>query len=187
MIDQLRRICRMFATAFLGIAVSALLAAPASAQADTASADSRALIITPLSFVRNTDLDFGQIIPANADGTIFMDSNGAVTTTNGIQHIDGTQAPAEFWGYGSFNQRVLINIDANTYTLTRNGGTETMLFDQVTIGSRPPILLTTNPRRFRIINAQGIFAFAVSGRLQVGANQPAGTYTGQFSVTLEYE
>ncbi|MEM6496840.1 MAG: DUF4402 domain-containing protein [Pseudomonadota bacterium] len=176
----------------LGAVVAALLAgclslaAPAMAD-DTDVADSRALIITPLSFVKDTDLDFGQIIPADTAGTVFMDSTGAVTTTGGVVQLDGTQLPARFWGYGQFNQRVLINITQNSYVLTRDGGSETMLYDQVTIGSRPPVIITTNPRRFRIINPDGFFTFTIAGRLQVGANQRPGIYTGEFAVTLEYE
>lgn len=168
------------------LAVCALVPLPAAAQ-DSQTAEARAFLVTPLSFVKETDLDFGVIIPSDSDGTVFMDSTGAVTTTNGVIVQTGTQQPARFWGYGEFNQRVLINIDANTYLLTRVGGTETMLYDQVTIGSRPPILITTNPRRFRIANPDGYFAFTIAGRLQVAADQAPGVYEGEFTVTLEYE
>jgi hypothetical protein len=142
---------------------------------------------SPLSFVKETDLDFGVIIPGDTNGTIFMDSTGAVATSGGIIVQGGTQQPARFWGYGEFNQRVLINIDANTYTLTRVGGSETMLYDQVTIDSQPPIIITTTPRRFRIANPDGFFAFTIAGRLQVAADQAPGVYEGQFTVVLEYE
>ena len=158
----------------------------ASAQ-DAESADAQAFLVTPLSFVKQTDLDFGQIIASNTAGTVTMDSTGAVTTSGGVAQVDGTQIPARFWGYGQFNQRVLINIDANQYLLTRDGGTETILLDRVTIGSRPPIIISTNPRRFRIANPDGFFSFTIAGRLQVGANQAPGVYNGEFTVTLEYE
>lgn len=160
--------------------------APAHAQ-ESATQEARAFLVTPLSFLKETDLDFGVIIPGDSDGVVFMDSTGAISTTGGIIVRAGSQQPARFWGYGQFNQRVLINIDANTYTLTRVGGTETMLYDQVTIGSRPPILITTNPRRFRIANPDGYFSFTIAGRLQVAADQAAGVYEGRFAVTLEYE
>lgn len=174
--------------AFLSVLVWALtaLAVPASAQ-DGEVVDARAFIVTPLSFVKETDLDFGEIIPADTPGTVFMDSQGSVTTTGGVIQREGTQLPARFWGYGQFNQRVLINISANSYLLTRDGGSETMLYDRVTIGSQPPIIITTNPRRFRIINPDGYFSFTIAGRLQVEANQAPGIYTGEFAVNLEYE
>lgn len=171
------------------VALTAALMAfgtPAQAQ-DTEASDARAFLVTPLSFVRQTDLDFGVIIPGDTDGIVFMDSTGAVAVSGGVTHQEGTQAPARFWGYGEFRQTVLINVDANTYTLTRAGGTETMVWDQVTIGSRPPILITTDPTRFRIINPDGFFSFTIAGRLRIGANQVPGVYEGEFSVTLEYE
>ncbi|MEM7702760.1 MAG: DUF4402 domain-containing protein [Pseudomonadota bacterium] len=172
----------------LGALTGALIAfgTPAQAQ-ETEATDARAFLVTPLSFVKQTDLDFGVIIPGDTNGVILMDSTGVITATGGVIHQTGTEQAARFWGYGQFNQRVLINIDANVYTLTRVGGTETMLWDRVTIGSRPPILITTNPRRFRIANPDGFFAFTIAGRLQVNANQTPGVYEGEFNVTLEYE
>jgi len=173
--------------AFLAL-TAALMAfgTPAHAQ-DSDPSDARAFIVTPLSFVKEADLDFGVIIPSNTNGVVFMNSAGTVTTTNGVIHQEGTQQPARFFGFGQFNQTVLININQNTFVLTRAGGTETMLYDQVTIGSVPPILITTNPRRFRIANPGGFFAFTIAGRLQVGADQTPGVYEGEFVVTLEYE
>lgn len=166
--------------------LAAGFAAPATAQ-DAASAEAEAFLVTPLSFVKELDLDFGQIIPGSTNGTVVMDSTGAVTTTGGVIQIAGTQQPARFWGYGTFNQRVLINVDANSYTLTREGGTETMLLDQILIGSQPPIIINTNPRRFRIANPDGYFSFTMAGRLRVAADQTPGVYRGEFTVTLEYQ
>ncbi len=174
--------------ACLAAAIAGLfgVAAPAAAQ-EGEVADARAFLVTPLSFVKETDLDFGELVPAGTAGTVFMDSAGNVTTTGGVIQVDGTQRPARFWGYGQFNQTVLINVTANSFLLTRDGGSETMRYDQVTIGSQPPIVINLNPRRFRIINPDGFFSFTIAGRLQVAANQRAGIYTGEFGVNLEYE
>jgi len=181
-----QRIVRLGSLFGACLSAIATFSAPASAE-DGELADARAFIITPLSFVKENDLDFGEIIPADTPGTVFMDSEGAITTTGGVIQRDGTQLPARFWGYGQFNQRVLINITENSYLLTRDGGSETMLYDRVTIGSQPPIVITRNPRRFRIINPDGYFSFTIAGRLQVDANQVPGIYTGEFAVNLEYE
>ena len=175
-----------FLRALLVSLLLGLMPGTLSAQ-DGASADAEALLLTPLSFFKEDDLDFGQIIPSSTAGTVVMDSTGAVTTTGGVIQINGTQQVARFWGYGSFNQRVRINVNANTHTLTRDGGTETMLMDQVLIGSAPPTVITTSPRTFRIVNANGYFAFSLAGRLRVAANQTPGVYSGEFSVTLEYQ
>ena len=169
-------------------AILGLWALPTSAFAqETEAGDGRAFLVTPLSFVKQTDLDFGQIIPGNTDGEVVMDSTGQVSTTGGIIQIDGTQEPARFWGYGQFLQTVLINVDANQHLLTRAGGTETLLMDAILIGSRPPIIINENPRRFRIVNPDGYFTFTIAGRLQVPADTVPGFYEGQFALTLEYE
>ncbi len=181
----MNRILHKLATVWAALMLASVPVGAAAQEVE--SSDAQAFLVTPLSFVKQTDLDFGQIIPTNTAGAVIMDSTGAVTTTGGVTQVDGTQIPARFWGFGQFNQRVLINIDANQYLLTRDGGTETMLLDRVTIGSRPPILITTNPRRFRIANPDGFFSFTIAGRLQVGANQTPGVYNGEFTVTLEYE
>ena len=170
------------------LAAFALTIAPQMARAqETESSQAEAFLVTPLSFQKQIDLDFGQIIASNNNGTVVMDSAGTVTTTGGIVHINGTQQAARFWGYGSFNQIVSINVDANLYTLSRQSGSETIIMDQILIGSQPPINITTNPRRFRIGNPDGFFSFTIAGRLQISANQPAGVYSGEFTVILEYE
>jgi hypothetical protein len=151
------------------------------------SSDAQAFLVTPLSFQKELDLEFGTVIPANTPGTVVMDSAGNVSTTGGVIQIDGTQQPARFAGFGAFNQTVLINVDATSYILTRNGGTQTILMDTLLIGSSPPIIINTNPRRFRIANPAGFFFFTIAGRLQVPANAIPGTYEGEFTVTLEYE
>jgi Domain of unknown function (DUF4402) len=170
-------------SAFLG-----LLAMPSAALAqDAAQSEASAFLVTPLSFLKELDLEFGTVIPGDTGGTVVMDSAGNVVTTGSVIHIEGTQQPARFAGFGAFRQTVLINVDANSYILTRNGGTETLLMDTLLIGSRPPIIINTNPRRFRIGNPAGFFFFTIAGRLQVPAGTIPGTYEGEFTVTLEYE
>lgn len=163
-----------------------VIPAAASAQS-TDQGDAQIFLVTPLSFEKQLDLEFGQIIPGDTPGVIVMDSAGNIATSGGVTQIEGTQQPARFAGFGQFNQTVLINVDANQYILTRNGGTETMLMDTLLIGSRPPIIINTSPRRFRIANPDGYFFFTIAGRLQVPANAVPGTYEGEFTVTLEYE
>lgn len=169
-------------------ALFALAAMPTAASAqEVEQGETQAFLVTPLSFVKQFDLEFGTIIPGNTAGTVVMDSAGNISVTGGVIHMAGTQQPARFAGFGAFNQTVLINVDANSYILTRNGGTQTLLMDTLLIGSQPPIIINTNPRRFRIANPDGFFFFTIAGRLQVPANTIPGTYEGEFSVTLEYE
>ncbi|QIQ87254.1 DUF4402 domain-containing protein [Erythrobacter sp.] len=175
------------ALAALCAVLAAMIAAPASAQDAAGSSDARTLVLTPLSFVKDTDLDFGQVVASDTAGTVTMDTAGNLSVTGGVTAAGGNPIPARFWGYGTFNQTLLINVDRNNYILTREGGTETMRLDRLSIGSVPPIRIRTRPTRFRIANPDGFFAFTIVGRLRVGANQPTGVYRGEFVVSLEYE
>ena len=160
-------------------------AAPALAQAQSATANAEALAITPLSLVKEQDLDFGYIIPGTTTGFVTLSPSNAVTTTGGII-VTGNTQNAAFYGYGTFNQFLRIYIDANQYNLVRQGGTQTMRLDQMTIGSVPPVVIGTAPRTFRIGSASGLFRFTMGGRLRVQPNQMPGTYVGQFAVSVEY-
>jgi hypothetical protein len=183
--EAARRTARSLVNLFAAGLLGGLACQPLCAQ-DQETVDARTLVLTPLSFVKDTDLDFGLIIPGDSAGSITMDVAGEITTSGGVTSA-GEAIPARFWGYGSFNQTLLINVDRNRYTLTREGGTETMRLDRVSIGSRPPIRIRTRPTRFRIVNPDGYFAFTIVGRLRVGANQTPGIYRGEFTVFLEYE
>ena len=165
-----------------------LLAVPSAAYAqEVEQGDAEVFLVRPLSFLKERDLEFGTILPGNTPGVVLMDSAGNIFTSGGVTHVAGTQQPARFAGFGGFLQTVLINVDSDSYILTRNGGTQTLLMDTLVIGSQPPIALNTNPLRFRIVNPAGFFFFTIAGRLQVPANAIPGTYEGEFTVTLEYE
>ena len=62
-----------------------------------------------------------------------------------------------------------------------------MTVSQFEIGSTPTAVITTSPTRFRIASTNGQFNFPMGAQLAVGANQAAGTYSGTFSVTLNYQ
>lgn len=161
-----------------------LWAAPA--YADTKPAQSEAVIIRPLSFIVFEDLNFGQIIASNTAGTVTLTPGGVRTATNGIALIGTEFSGARFAGQGRLNQIVTIALAANTIQITGPGNNR-MRVRTFTIGSTPTVVLSTNPRRFRITGANGIFAFTVGATLEVGANQVPGLYTGNWDVTLEYQ
>lgn len=176
---------RSFALALMALALFGAGNSPAQAQGETATANAEALAITPLSLVKEQDLDFGTIIPGTTNGFVTLSPANVVTTTGGII-VSGTTQNAAFYGYGRFNQQLRIYLNANQFNLVRQGGTQTMRLDQVTIGSTPPVVIGTAPRTFRIASASGLFRFTIGGRLRVLANQMPGTYIGQFAVSVEY-
>ena len=152
--------------------------------AETEPANAEITVVRPLSFVIDNNLDFGSLIPGTVAGTVVMAPTGARTTNNGIVLVGGGQSTATFSGQGTLNQRVDISLGANSILITGPGAP--MRVRTFVIGSTPTAVLTTAPLRFRIAAANGIFTFPVGATLEVGANQAAGKYTGNWSITLNY-
>ncbi len=180
------RLC-LAATLFAG---SMALAQPVLAQQTqgptrTRSAEAKLIVLRQLSFFRVQDLDFGDIIPGPSAGVVRILPDGTRTTTGGVSVVGSTHQPARFAGLGSFNQQVLISVSSNTIQLIGPGAPMTL--SQFEIGSTPTAILSTAPTRFRITNTNGQFNFPVGARLAVGANQAAGNYSGNFSITLNYQ
>jgi Domain of unknown function (DUF4402) len=172
---------KMLGTA-LAVVSTACVVAPANAESKRG--DAEITVVRPLSFVIDDNLDFGSIIPSTVAGTVTLDPTGVRTPTNGIVLIGAGSKPASFAGMGAFNQRVDISLGANSIFITGPG--TRMRVRNFVIGSTPTAPLTTSPLRFRIASTNGIFAFPVGATLEVGARQAPGTYTGNWSITLNY-
>jgi spore coat protein U-like protein len=155
------------------------------ALAAPATGDAQIAVVTPLSFIQYDNLDFGRVIPSATAGTVTISPLNARATTNGIVAVGTDFQVARFAGMGTQNQRVRIQITPATVTLTGPG--PSMTVNNLTIGPAPSLLQIGGSPNYRIQPANGIFWFTVGGRLNVGANQPGGAYSGTFTVTLDYQ
>lgn len=164
-----------------------MLAAGVPAFAGTVNTGAEAVVVRRLSFIQVDDLMFGNMLPGTTAGTVVVAPNGVRTKTGGPVLMGGTVQASSWAGWGTFNQNVQITMSANSYTLTRVGGTQTMAIDTFIIGSTPTAQLTTTPRVFRIGATNGIFQFPVGATLRVGANQMPGNYRGTMTITLNYQ
>lgn len=175
------------AWAVLAGSAALCVASPAAAQASASSnARTEAIVLRPLSFFKVDDLHFGEIIPnVTQAGTVRLQPNGTRTSTNGIVLVNNLHQAARFAGLGSNNQQVAISIQANSIFITGPGAP--MRVRNFEIGSTPTTFLTTTPLRFRINSATGAFNFPLGATLEVGANQAAGEYTGNFTIILNYQ
>jgi len=162
--------------ALTGLALTAALAASPALGA-TRAATATATTIRPLSLVKTSDLEFGTIVPSATAGTVTVDATtNARTKTGGVVLATGaTPGAAGFTAAGLVNILALITLPTNI-TLTRGGGTETMLVDNI----------TTNGGTTRLFPGSATIDVTVGGRLNVGANQVAGSYSGTFNVTVIY-
>ncbi|HQA18623.1 MAG TPA: DUF4402 domain-containing protein [Novosphingobium sp.] len=188
----LQRLWRGFC-ALLAFTCAGLICAPAAAQTASATAGSQAVVVEPLSLIKVADLNFGKIAARPTAGTVTVDPNtGACTVTGPILSVGGCHF-AEFAGMGVRNMRVRFQIPT-TVTLTGPGGA-TMVADTFTLGIAPDLIfiggngngLGNGNKRYQIVSSTGIFTFRIGARLNVGANQAPGIYTGTFPVTVQYQ
>lgn len=162
------------------LACAALLVAapgPLRAAPVVTSTDATVAVLTPLTLLKRDDLDFGSFYPSAAAGTATLDpATSVVATAGGVTAAPGVPVAASFIGAGTRRTPVLIRLPRDPITLTRSGGTETMIVDDWTTDGAPT----------RVIDAFETVEFKVGARLYVGANQAEGIYVGNFDVTVVY-
>lgn len=145
--------------------------------AATTAGTGQATIVTPLSLVNTDTLRFGAIIPGASAGTVTVDPfTEARTTTGGVTAYGGTVTAGEFTGMSDGTTHLKIDVPNGSITLTRVGGGATMTVDNFAI----------NGNKNNWVPTGTIYTFNVGARLLVGANQMAGTYTGTYTVTVNY-
>lgn len=156
--------------------VSALAFACPAFAASTAGTG-QATIVTPLSLVNTDTLRFGSIIPGASAGTVTINPyTEARTTTGGATAYGGAVSAGKFAGLSDNPSHLKIDVPNGSITLARVGGGATMTVDNFTINGNKNDWVTSNV----------VFTFNVGARLLVGANQMAGTYTGTYTVTVNY-
>lgn len=171
--------------AWLAASVVAAMSLGTPAYAETKPAEAQIAIVKPLTFFKVDDLYFGTVLPGTTAGTVTV-SPSNVRTKTGSPTLFGTDFQrAKFAGYGSNGQIVEISLGANQIFITGPGAP--MRVYNFVIGSTPTAILSTNPQRFRINSATGIFDFTVGATLDVGANQVGGNYSGTWTITLNYQ
>ncbi len=177
------RNCRGAARA-LTIAVAttgAALCTPAAA-ADL-NGTVNAAIVRPNTLIKTDDLDFGTMTSGTTGGTVSINAvTGARTTTGGVTPVGGGTQRAIFQGTGGI---LLITVSGDTsVTLARAGGgapnmTASLVRAASTSGGGIALLGAT-------LLPSGVQTYYIGGTLTVPANQPAGDYSGTFTLTVNY-
>lgn len=165
----------------------AMCAVCSPARAETEVADAQVAIVTRGAFFKVEDLHFGQVIPGTTAGTIVIAADGTRTSTGGVTPVGNLHHPAEFAGRRPLtgNLPVLISVGSSTITLTGPGAPM-----QVTLfrgNTNPGQTLSPLPSLFQVQGqSNGAFELTVGATLSVGANQAPGTYTGNWTLTLDF-
>ena len=164
-------------TKVLAIAVIALGLSNSSFAQATATASASATIITPITIVKNTDMNFGNVaVSATLAGTVVLAPAGTRTTGGAggvtLPATVGTVAAANFTVSGQASYTYAITLpssctitDAASHSMTVNG-------------------FTSNPSSTGALSALGSQTLTVGATLNVTAGQAAGTYTNATGVPV---
>ena len=171
------------------VAGAGMLPYAAQAQAST-TITARTTVVDNLSVVKSHDMDFGDIFVSSGAGTIVMTPTvtPTCTVTGGIVRSGACQ-PAEFVGAGRLNRLVRVRIPPSARMDITNAGGAIMRIDNMTVnGSPDTLVIRENSRTFRllVLSLSGVFEFRIGGRLNVGATQATGTYSGNFDIDVQY-
>ena len=164
---------RLSLTALALLAPASGLAAPLSSSAEPPA---QASLLKPLTLTKLADMDFGDL-GVTADGTAVIDPvTDTMTTTGGVVSLGGTPRAATFRGVAQGGAVVIIRIPNGGISLTRVGGTQTILLNNFKLDGQSK----------RSMAQAGVFDFKVGATLRPTAGQADGVYTGTFDVTIQY-
>jgi hypothetical protein len=143
-------------------------------QSTTASA----VIIEPITIVKNSDLNFGTIMRGAANSTVAVSTAGARTVTGGdvtLSSLAPVAAAASFTIDGS---------DGAAYTITVPSGAINIAFG---INTMSVDTWVTNPAGLTgNFPSPGTVSLLIGATLHVGAAQVSGSYSGTFNVSVDY-
>lgn len=155
--------------ALLGAAAFAMVSTGANAA--TVSATAEVDILAPVTLSQTAGLDFGVVAAAAAAGTVTLTSASDVRTCSvGLACV------------GAASRGAFAVVGANGYTVAVTVAPSTTL-----TGAGAPMSLALTPSNAIIIATGLTQTFYVGGTLTVGAAQVAGTYTGTYSVSADYQ
>lgn len=144
----------------------------------TATASTTAVLVTPISIAKTTDMHFGTVAASATAGTVVLDYADGRTTTGGASLPAGStlQKTAVFDVTGEGTSGFSISIPGSPITLTGSvSGSMTVSNFLCDLGASSTLV-------------GGAKTLKVKATLNVGAGQPAGTYTNasDLFVTVNY-
>lgn len=152
-------------------AIAAAALVSTGAQAATVQADAQVQIIAPITLTEGAALNFGIVAPGAGAGTVTIGTGSDTATCSaGLTCVSGGSR-------GGFDL-----VAANGYSVDITVDPTTSLS-----GAGAPMTVTLNSGAATIVANGAIQTFYVGGVLAVGAAQAAGTYTGTYDVSAEYQ
>ena len=161
----------LMAAALLGFSMNA------NAQA-SADGTSTTTVIAPIEITAANDLAFGNVTEDGTGGTITVTAASSATATgaDGAQAVDGTVTA------GSFN---VTGQNGNPYNITVPGDGVVSLSGSLTGSAAIPVSGFTPNISTGIIGTDN--TFYVGGTITLAAGQAVDSYTGTYTVTVQYQ
>lgn len=159
----------------IGLAVAAIavaLSAGSKAMAADASGTANATMVAPISMAATSAMEFASLAATTTAGTVVLSTAGARSGTDVDVLSGGSPAAAVFTVSGANNATYSLTLPSTPQTLTSGGDTMT--------------LTAFTEDSTETLNGSGSEAFNVGATLNVGISQPAGSYTGTYTVTVAY-
>jgi len=152
-------------------AMSVAVLGTSAVKADSVTATANAAIATALVLTEGTQMSFGKVAAGASAGSVLLAAAGGTTDTN-VTRLSGVTAAA-----GAFT---LAGENSATYAVTLPASTSL---------TGPGTAMTVNAftdNASGSLDGSGAGAFNIGATLAVGASQAAGTYSGSYSVTVNY-
>jgi Domain of unknown function (DUF4402) len=166
------------------VLLSGTLVASASAHGATQSGVTKVITIKPTNILNVTPLDFGSIIPATGAGTVTINAQTGVRTSTVVTLAGGPFSRARFVAAGTPLRVVTLSLSPSP-TITITNGANTMTINQLRVSANGGGPQPLGPNH--TLDSIGVITFDISGRLNVGANQASGLYSGTFTLTMDYQ
>ncbi len=170
-----------FTSTYLPVAAMALALAvvAGSAHAAETTAQSTSTVVAPIAIAKSADLAFGNFAPGAAPGTVTISPNGVRAVAGGATGMAGSTTAAQFTVTGQAGSTYTISVSGTPLT----SGSDTMAFTAVSDLTASAITTGNVTSGTLTGGTQSIF---VGGQLAVAANQPAGSYVGTITATVDY-
>ncbi|HXZ02220.1 MAG TPA: DUF4402 domain-containing protein [Stellaceae bacterium] len=165
---------RMSRSLALAAALTGLGLASQQALATSQTGHANAVILQAITVTENTQLNYADISAPAGGGTVTVTAAATPSETGTGFTFLGTPAAGQFTATGSASQTAVITFSTGD-TLSDGAGHTMNLGNYTTDAGSSPAF-----------NSSGNLVFHVGADLTVGANQVAGTYTGTYTVTVNY-
>jgi hypothetical protein len=170
----MKKLAILFAGLFImAISVQNVYAQPGASDNGTATA----LILEPITITADQVLEFGSIAAGSSSSDIKISTSGVRSLEDG----DATLYTSDPGQHGTFNvsgendATYAITLPSNGDVTLEGDGTDLVVKDFV-----------SDPDETGTLNASGVQTINVGATVVVPAGQTAGSYSGQYEVTVNY-